>query len=149
MKTSFSKILIAVFISAAFINSSAAQCSSVVKEALGKLTVYASSGQTNSATIEKGNKVEMHLSFYKGVNYKLQFGADKSLGQYSFRILDENKNELYKYDGSNGADYFTFFSNSSQELIVEMTAADNTKKGCVGVAVGMQVPKKSNSIRNL
>ena len=142
------KLIIALFIAAATSINLHAQCSSVVKEAIGKLTVYGSTGQTNSATIEKGNKVEMHLSFYKGVNYKLQFGADKSLGQYNFRIVDESGKELYKYDG-NGADYFTFFSNSSQELIVEMSAADTSKKGCVAVAVGMQAPKKSNSIRNL
>ena len=141
-------ILITLFVFALSMTSSA-QCSSVVKEAISKLTVYPHNGQTNSVTIENGNKVEMHLAFYRGVNYKLQFGADKSLGQYSFRILDGNKNELYKYDGSTGADYFTFFSNSSQELIVEITAADNTKKGCVAVVVGMQVPKKANSIRNL
>ena len=133
----------------AFSFSSSAQCSSVVKEAIGKLTVYPHTGQSNSATIANGNKVEMHLDFYRGVSYKLQFGADKSLGQYSFRILDENKNELYKYDGTNGADYFTFFSNSSQELVIEIMAADNTKTGCVAVVVGMQAPKKANSIRNL
>lgn len=127
-----------------------AQCSSVSKEAIKKLTVYSHTGQTNSASISSGNKVEMHLSFYKGLNYKLQFGADASLGAYSFRILDENKKELYKYVGSNQADYFTFFSNSSQELIIEITGNDNTKKGCVAVAVGMQAPKSGNNkIRNL
>jgi len=145
------RIIIALFaLSLAFITNSSAQCSPVVKEAISKLTVYTHNGQTNSVTLQNGNKVEMHLAFYKGVSYKLQFGADKALGSYSFRILDENKKEVYKYDGSNGADYFTFFSNSSQELIVEVTGNDNTKKGCVAVVVGMQAPKQSkNAIRNL
>jgi hypothetical protein len=144
------KIALALFVmTIGLVNFSNAQCTSVSKAAISKLTVYSHTGQTNSATIASGNKVEMHLSFYKGLNYKLQFGADASLGAYSFRILDENKNELYKYDGTNGADYFTFFSNSSQELIIEISANDNTKKGCVVVAVGMQAPKTSNAIRNL
>lgn len=145
------KTVLAVFaLSFTLISAGNAQCSAVTKEAIKKLTVYTHTGQTNSAAISAGNKIEMHLSFYKGLNYKLQFGADAALGQYNFRILDENKKELYKYDGNNQADYFTFFSNSSQELIVEISANDNTKKGCVTVVVGMQAPAKSNnSIRNL
>lgn len=145
------KIIAAFFaLSLAFATAASAQCSAVVKEAIAKLTVYTHNGQTNSVALQSGNKVEMHLAFYKGVSYKLQFGADKALGAYSFRILDENRKEVYKYDGSNGADYFTFFSNSSQELIVEVSAVDNTKKGCVAVVVGMQAPKASkNTIRNL
>lgn len=132
-----------------FTQISSAQCNSVVKQAIQKLTVYTHTGQTNSATLATGNKVEMHLDFYRGLNYKLQFGADVGLGQYNFRILDDNKQELYKYNGSTGADYFTFFSNSSQELIIEISAVDKTKKGCVAVVVGMQAPKVANSIRNL
>jgi hypothetical protein len=145
------KVVLALFVmSFGMILSGNAQCTSVSKDAIKKLTVYSHTGQTNSASISAGNKVEMHLSFYKGLNYKLQFGADASLGQYSFRILDENRKELYKYDGGSGADYYTFFSNCSQELIIEINANDNTKKGCVVVAVGMQAPKSSNnSIRNL
>ena len=150
MKISFKNIKIAFVVatSLAFATIAAAQCGAIVKDAVSKLTVYSHTGQTNSATIESGNKVEMHLAFYRGMNYKLQFSADKSLGEYTFRIMDENKKELYKFDGSQ-ADYFTFFSNSSQELIIEVSAVDATKKGCVAVAVGMQAPKKVGSIRNL
>jgi hypothetical protein len=144
------KNILALFILCFSFTNLNAQCTSVSKEAIKKLTVFTHTGQTNSASLSAGNKVEMHLSFYKGLSYKLQFGADASLGPYSFRILDENKKELYKYDGNAGADYFTFFSNSSQELIIEISANDNTKKGCVAVAVGMQAPKSAgNKIRNL
>lgn len=143
-------VLVIFALSITMLNTGNAQCGAVTKEAIKKLTVYTHTGQTNSAAISGGNKIEMHLSFYKGLNYKLQFGADVALGQYNFRILDENKKELYKYDGSNQADYFTFFSNCSQELIIEIAANDNTKKGCVAVVVGMQAPAKSNNaIRNL
>lgn len=151
MNVTFKKIrflLTLSILSIVSVTSGFAQCATVVKEAISKLTVYSHTGQTNSAKIESGNKVEMHLAFYRGMNYKLQFAADKALGQYSFRILDENKKELYKFDGTQ-ADYFTFFSNSSQELIIEVSAVDETKKGCVAVAVGMQPPKKVGSIRNL
>ena len=150
MNISFKNIKIAISFALVFIisNQSFAQCSSVVKDGINKLTVYNNTGQTNSATIQSGNKVEMHLAFYKGLNYKLQFGADKALGQCTFRIVDANGTELYKYDSASQADYFTFFSNSSQELTIEVSSQDNTKKGCVAVVVGMKQPK-SNSIRNL
>ena len=149
MNLSFKKIASSLFILTVLIVSSAsAQCGAVVKEGVKKLTVYTNTGQTNSATIQSGNKVEMHLAFYKGLNYKLQFAADKALGDYTVRVLDAGGKELYKYEKNTEADYFTFFSNSSQELVVEISAQDTTKKGCVAVAVGMQQPK-SNSIRNL
>jgi hypothetical protein len=149
MNLSFKKIASSLFIlTVLFVGSASAQCSAVVKEGINKLTVYNNTGQTNNATIQSGNKVEMHLAFYKGLNYKLQFGADKALGQCTFRIVDANGTELYKYDSATQADYFTFFSNSSQELTIEVSSQDNTKKGCVAVVVGMQQPK-SNSIRNL
>jgi hypothetical protein len=141
------KVVIALLI-LTVAGGASAQCGSVVKEAIKKLTVFTNTGQTNNVTLGKGNKAEMHLTFYKGLNYKLQFGSDVPLGQYTFRILDENKNELYKCDGISQADYYTFFSNSSQELIIEVSATDSTKKVCVAVVVGMQVPK-TNSIRNL
>lgn len=149
MNLSFKKITSSLFIlTALLVSSASAQCTAVVKEGINKLTVYTNTGQTNNATIQSGNKVEMHLAFYKGLNYKLQFGADKALGQCTFRIVDANGTELYKYDSASQADYFTFFSNSSQELTIEVSSQDNTKKGCVAVVVGMQQPK-SNSIRNL
>jgi hypothetical protein len=150
MNISLKNISIAFIMSIALVNGISAQCAGVTKDAIKKLTVYSHTGQSNSASLSGGNKVEMHLSFYKGLNYKLQFGAEASLGQYSFLIMDENKKELYKYEGGSQADYFTFFSNCSQELIIEINAVDNTKKGCVAVVVGMQEPKTSNnSIRNL
>ena len=149
MNLSLKKIATSLFaFTVLLVSSTSAQCSSVVKEGVNKLTVYTNTGQTNSASIQSGNKVEMHLAFYKGLNYKLQFGADKALGQCTVRILDASGAELYKYDSASQADYFTFFSNSSQELTVEVSAQDNTKKGCVAVVVGMQQPK-SNSIRNI
>ena len=149
MTLSLKKIALSLFtISVISISNISAQCSSVVKDGVNKLTVYTNTGQTNSATVQSGNKVEMHLAFYKGLNYKLQFAADKALGQYIVRVLDANGTELYKYDSSSQADYYTFYSNSSQELIVQVSAQDNSKKGCIAVAVGMQQPK-SNSIRNL
>ena len=153
MKSTFRKIKIffAVVILSLSINTLAvAQCKSVVKEGIKKLTPYTHNGQINSATMKEGKSVEIHLSFYKGLYYKLQICSEKSVGKISFRVLDENKKEVYNSDTEDKADFWNFFSNSAQDLVVELkSSSDKSKGGCVAVLVGMQVPRSNNPIRNL
>ena len=124
-----------------------AQCKSVVKDGIQKLSPYQHNGQVNNVTIKEGKPAEVHLSFYKGLNYKLQISSEKSLGKVNFRVLDENKKELYN-SSADQADFWNFYSNSSQELVIELVSSE-VKKGCAAVLVGMQVPKRNNPIRNL
>lgn len=126
-----------------------AQCKSVVKEGIKKLTPYTHNGQINSATIKEGKPVEIHLSFYKGLYYKLQICSEKSVGKLSFRVLDENKKEVYNSDSDDKADFWNFYSNSAQDLVVELKSPSEKSKGCVAVLVGMQIPRSNNPIRNL
>lgn len=125
-----------------------AQCKSVAKDGIAKLTPYTHNGQVNSATLKDGKPAEFHISFYKGLYYKLQISSEKSLGKVNFRVLDENKKEVYNSTSNESADSWNFFSNTAQDLTIELTSTE-AKKGCVAVLVGMQVPKKSNPIRNL
>ncbi len=151
MKLLFKKhaLLLATFIlTFVMIKNGSAQCKSAVKSGIAKLTPYTHNGQVNSVTLEAGKSAEIHLTFYKGLSYKLQISTEESLGSVSFRVLDENKTEVYNSNRASQAEFWTFFSNSSQELIVEVTPSDMSKKGCVAVLVGMQSPK-SNSIRKL
>jgi hypothetical protein len=144
-----SKFIAAALFSAAVSTSGFAQCKSIVKEGIKKLTPYTHNGQVNNATIKAGKSAEIHLSFYKGLYYKLQISSEQSLGKISFRVLDENKKEVYNNSTDEQADSWSFYSNSSQELVIELTPTDKSEKGCVAVLVGMQVPKRSNPIRNL
>jgi hypothetical protein len=151
MKLSFKKnaILVATFIlTVAMIQSGKAQCKSVVKEGIKKLAPYTHNGQVNNVTLQAGHSAEIHLTFYKGLSYKLQINTEESLGKVIFRVLDENRVEVYNSNNAPKDDFWTFYSNSSQELIVELTPEDISKKGCAAVLIGMQVPK-TNSIRNL
>lgn len=142
------KLVIAFIVCATLHTTVNAQCKSVVKEGIEKLSPYQHNGQVNNVTLKEGKPSEVHLNFYKGLYYKLQISSDKSLGKVNFRVLDENKKEVYNSTSDAKADFWNFYSNSSQELIIELIPSES-KKGCAAVLVGMQVPKKSNPIRNL
>ena len=143
-----SKLVVAFIVCYTFQTSVNAQCKTVVKEGIAKLSPYTHNGQVNNITLKEGKPAEVHLSFYKGLYYKLQISSEKSLGKVNFRVLDENKKEVYNSTADAKADFWNFYSNSSQELIIELIPSE-PKKGCAAVLVGMQVPKKSNPIRNL
>lgn len=152
MKLSLKQIrtIITLFIlTVAAVTNVSAQCKTVAKDGIKKLSPYTHNGQINNITLEGGKPTEVHLTFYRGLSYKLQIDSEESLGKVAFRVLDENKTEVYNSNTANGADFWTFYSNSSQELIIEVTSADKSKKGCAVVLVGMEVPKTNNSIRNL
>jgi hypothetical protein len=127
-----------------------AQCKSEITEGIKKLEPYTHNGQVNSATIN-GKPVEIHLSFYKGLKYKLQVVSEPSLGPVEFKIWTEDKDEVYNSnDDKENPDSWDFMSTSSQELTIEITATDKSKKGCIAVLVGMKSPKvTSNPIRDL
>ena len=153
MKLSLNKarILISVCVlSFAISTSGIAQCKSIVKAGIVKLTPYTHNGQINNVTIADGKPAEIHLSFYKGLYYKLQISSEKSVGKVSFRVLDEDNTEVYNSTtAGENSDFWNFYSNSSQELVVEVKPSETSSEGCVAVLVGMQIPKSNNPIRNL
>lgn len=154
MKLSLKKIRIVIttfIICFTISNSGIAQCRSIVKVGIQKLLPYTHNGQINNVTIKDGKPTEIHLSFYKGLYYKLQICSEKSVGKVNFRVLDESNTEVYNSATSGeNADFWNFYSNSSQDLVIELKPAEPTAKGgCVAVLVGMQIPKSNNPIRNL
>ncbi|HLC83203.1 MAG TPA: hypothetical protein VJI69_05195 [Bacteroidia bacterium] len=70
------------------------------------------------------------------------------MGKVTFKILDEQKTEIYNSATSKDPLSWTFFSNSSQNLIVEIYPAEKGKQGCAYLVVGIQEPKK-NAVRDL
>lgn len=146
------KVLIVIFVSVfAFATSGKAQCTGVVKDGIKKLAPYTHNGQVNNLTLVLGQPSTIHLSFYKGLSYKLQICAQPSAGKVHFRIIDDNNVEVFnsKNESSKDSNSWEFFSNSSQELVVELVTEDENKQGCAAVVVGMQAPKSSNKVRNL
>jgi len=144
------KVSTAIFILLfAFGRSGHAQCSGPVKDGIKKLAPYTHNGQVNNVTLVLGSPSEIHLSFYKGLSYKLQICADPAAGKVNFRVIDENNTEVFNSKNEKDAVSWEFFSNSSQELVVELVTEDQSKQGCAAVVVGMQAPKTSNKLRDL
>jgi hypothetical protein len=140
--------LAAAMIILAFVPSVHAQCKSAVKDGIKKLAPYTHNGQVNNVTLILDEPSEIHVSFYKGLNYKFQVGSEPALGKVSFRVLDENKTEIYNSAGSKDPESWIFYSNSSQNLIIEIYATEKGKQGCAYLVVGMAQPKNTG-IRNL
>lgn len=142
------RISIALLFLVVGINTAAnAQCKAEVKEGIKKLSPYKHNGQINNGKLAAGKTAEFHISVYKGLRYRFQIVSETNLGAVQIKVYDENRKEIYNNANGN-ANFWDFISNASQELIVEITAADKTQKGCVGLVVGMQTPA-NNSIRNL
>ena len=137
-------ILIVLF---AFTTNANAQCAAA-KNGINKLTPFMHNGKVNTVTVILDEPSEIHLSIYKGLNYKFQIGSEATLGKVTFRILDEYKTEIYNSAGSKDPESWIFYSNSSQNLIVEIYPVEKGKEGCAYLVVGIQQPK-SNSVRDL
>ena len=129
-------------------NFSFAQCKKVVEEGVKKLSPYSFNGQTNTLTIKGSKPAQLSLPFYKGYTYKLQITPEADYAaKVSFRVLDANKNELFNSTANSNSESWSFYSNSTQELVIEVTSTEKAKQ-CVAVLVGVQIPKK-NSMRDL
>ncbi len=131
----------------AFSFSVSAQCAEA-KNGIKKLAPYMHNGKTNAVTVILDEPSEIHLSVYKGLNYKFQIGSEAALGKVTFRILDEQKTEIYNSVTSKDPLSWIFFSNQSQNLIVEIYPEEKGKQGCAFLVVGIQQPK-SNTVRTL
>ncbi len=143
------KLLVSVFLLFFTISFSAnAQCKPAMKEGIKKLAPYMHNGVVNTVTVILDEPSEIHLSVYKGLNYKFQIGSEDALGKVSFRVLDEYKTEIYNSAGSNDPLSFVFFSNASQNLIVEIYPMEKGKQGCAFLVVGVKEPKNI-AVRNL
>lgn len=141
--------IVMLIMAVASVTSATAQCKTAVVDGINKLNPYSFNGQVNSVSVKAGKTAEIHLTFYKNRNYKLQINPEDAFaGKVSFRVLDENKKEVFNSKNGDQEGSWTFYSNAAQELIIEVTTTEKNKH-CVVVLVGMQMPKNTNSIRDL
>jgi hypothetical protein len=141
------KLTVVVFVFGTLV--ARAQCQPAVNEGINKLAPYSFNGQINNLSVKAGKPSELHLAFYKGYTYKIQLAAEKeNEAHLSFKILDENKNEIFNSNSGTQSDSWVFYSNTAQELIVVVTTTEKAKH-CAVVLVGVQVPKNNNPMRYL
>lgn len=131
----------------AFNLTGSAQCKGIVKANLAKLSPYTHNGQQNSASLPEGGVADFKISCYKGLTYRLALAFEEKLGNVTFRVLDEDNNEVYNSANNEGS--WDFNVDSSQELTVEVNVplAQKNLRGCVALLVGFREPKSVGSMR--
>lgn len=127
-----------------------AQCKSIVKKNLSKLSPYTHNGQLNSASLPEGGVADFKISCYKGLTYRLALAFDEVLGKVSFRVLDEDNNEVYNSADSN-SNSWDFNVDSSQELTVEINVplSPTNLRGCVALLVGFREPRTGSGMMRM
>ena len=138
------KKIFSLFVLASVITlTAAAQCKSLVKANLPKLAPYTHNGQLNSASLPEGGVADFKISCYTGLTYRLTLAADALLGKVTFRVLDEDNNEIYNSATGNGT--WDFNVGSSQDITVEISVPLSQKslKGCVALLVGFRQPSSN------
>jgi hypothetical protein len=102
----------------------------------------------NSASLPEGGVVDFKLTCYTGMTYRLALASEQILGKVSFRVLDEDNNEVYNSNDNNTTSW-DFNVGSSQELTVEISVplTDKTIRGCVALLVGFKEQKPLGALR--
>jgi len=146
--SSIKKIFSTLVLLGAFTFIAAAQCKSLVKKNLPRLAPFTHNGQLNSASVPEGGVVDFKLNCYTGLTYRLALASDAILGKVSFRVLDEDNNEVYNSNEDNTTSW-DFNVGSSQELTVEISVplTDKTIRGCIALLVGFKEPKNLGALR--
>lgn len=148
MNTIIKILLPAIFVVVAQLSANA-QCKTFTKnECRPKLDPYIYNGQLNSAVLNEGDIAELMLTFYSNQEYRILVCAAPELGKVNFRLLDMQRNEIFSNANHNNVEFWDFMSNSTQQLIVEVSVPEKTEgggsyiSGCVSILVGFMDNKK-------
>ncbi|MBE9468499.1 MAG: hypothetical protein IMY72_09320 [Bacteroidetes bacterium] len=120
-----------------------AQCKNFTrKKCMPQLSPYIYNGQLNSAILNEGDVAELMLTFYSNQDYRILVCAEENLGNIGFRLLDAEKNLIFDNKDHDYTSMWDFSSNSTQQLIVEITVPENDRdektiqSGCVSILIG-------------
>lgn len=125
-----------------------AQCKTLIKKAIPSLTPFTHNGQMNTEVLPEGGVADFKLSCFKGITYRFNVVAEELLGKVTFKVIDEDNEEVYNSKDA-ATNMWDFAVSSSQDLTVEISVplSEKSKRGCVALLVGFQPPKKSGGLR--
>jgi hypothetical protein len=136
----FSLAAVIIFAAALDLNS---QCKSYIKRnCIPKLAPYTHSGQLNKTVLFPGDKAEIMLTFYSGMDYRVLVCSETILGKVTYKVLDMDRNLIFDSAKDKEKTSFDFKVASTQQLIVElnvpkpMVEPEILPQGCVAVVVG-------------
>jgi len=136
----FSLAVLLIFATALDLNS---QCKSYIKRnCIPKLTPYTHSGQLNKTVLFPGDKAEIMLTFYSGMDYRLLVCSEVILGKVTYKVMDMDRNVIFDSNKNKDKTSFDFKVASTQQLMVELNVPkplvepEILPQGCVAVVVG-------------
>ena len=136
----FSMAVALVFATTTQLNS---QCKSYIKRnCVPKLSPYAHSGQLNKTVLFPGDKAEIMLTFYSGMDYRIVVCSEVILGKVTYKVMDMDRNLIFDSAKDKTKTSFDFKVASTQQLMVEITVPQPVvepeilPQGCVAVVVG-------------
>ncbi len=136
----FSLALVMIVAATSNLNS---QCKSYIKRScIPKLTPYVHSGQLNKTVLFPGDKAEIMLTFYSGMDYRIIVCSEVILGKVTYKVMDMDRNLIFDSAKEKDKGSFDFKVASTQQLMVEITVPQPVvqpeilPQGCVAVVVG-------------
>ena len=136
----FSLALIMVVTTATQLNS---QCKSYIKRScVPKLAPYIHSGQLNKTVLFPGDKAEIMLTCYSGMDYRILVCSELILGKVTYKVMDMDRNLIFDSAKDKAKTSFDFKVASTQQLLIEINVPtplvqpEIEPQGCVAVVVG-------------
>lgn len=119
------------------------QCKTYIKKScIPALSPYTHSGQLNKTVLFPGDKAEIMLTFYSGMDYRIVVCSEVILGKVTYKVMDTDRNVVFDSAKDKSKTSFDFKVASTQQLMVEITVPQPVvepeilPQGCVAVVVG-------------
>lgn len=126
-----------------FSGSAYAQCKTFVKkDCIPDLDPFVHNGQVNTTTLMAGEKAEVQLVFFQGLEYRIMICSQEVLGSVNFRLLDSQRKEVFNSKNHNEAKTWDFKAGTTQNFIIEVETSESStshgmvEHGCVSVLIG-------------
>ncbi len=124
-----------------------AQCNAFTKKkCLPILKPFIHNGQLNSVTLSPGESASLMLTFYIDTDYRLAVCGQEVLGEMSYKVMKKDSTLVFDSKQHKNPQFWDFKVNSTQQMIVEVSAPDRNMKGgeafedmgCASVLVGFK-----------
>lgn len=133
--------IIGLFFSMLFISTkSLAQCDTIASICSKNFTKdYLSDGQEYRALLVDDQTAEFHLTLYGGSTYRFGVCSGLEDGNITFRVLDQEYNELFSNSEHQLSPYWDFKVESTLDVIVEANLnLEKVNSGCAVLLVGFK-----------
>ncbi len=134
------KILILLFFCLCIPTAHYAQCRTMVKKKGFPLVEgYKLNGRMNTAMLSPGETAEMNITFNQGAQYRLAVVSEDVLGDIQFRLLNQDRIEIFDSFKQDKTKIWDFKSETTQSFILEVLVPQASSKapieqtGCVSI----------------